>query len=148
MQDKKLKLKKIKAVSSHRRIDVKRSKEERKSQIISDKDRSPNRNQSQQVPKEVARLNSGNKRRSKEGRGENEKSKLVIDNRFYIKKKISQGGFGKVYLAYDKETKMQVVVKVNAETEMNDNEFEIMKALSDLNLEGFPQVIKIGMFKS
>ena len=55
-----------------------------------------------------------------------------------LKKKISQGGFGKVYLALDKLKKMLVIVKVNAELEMNDNEFEIMKDLSDKNLKGFP----------
>ena len=58
--------------------------------------------------------------------------------RYVIKKKISQGGFGKVYLAFDIVTKIQVIIKVNAELEMNDNEFMIMKHLSDKRLDGFP----------
>jgi serine/threonine protein kinase len=33
---------------------------------------------------------------------------------------------------------------VNAEQEMNDNEFKIMKHLSDLQLKGFPKVISSG----
>ena len=60
-------------------------------------------------------------------------------------KKISQGGFGKVYLAKDKFNKIEVVVKVNAEQEMNDNEFKIMKDLSDKNLLGFPKVLTSGI---
>lgn len=51
----------------------------------------------------------------------------MIEGRYILKKKISQGGFGKVYLAYDNQTNTQVIIKVNAEIYMNDNEFEIMK---------------------
>lgn len=36
------------------------------------------------------------------------------------------------------------MVKVNAENDMNDNEFEIMKHMSDLNLPGFPKVYSSG----
>jgi hypothetical protein len=32
------------------------------------------------------------------------------------------------------------VIKVNSEKEMNLNEFEIMKDLSDKNIKGFPKV--------
>lgn len=64
-----------------------------------------------------------------------EKSEVIIlENKYKIKKKISQGGFGKVYLAVDKTTKKEVVVKINAELDMNDNEFAIMKDLSDKKL--------------
>ena len=69
---------------------------------------------------------------------------MTIEGKYLIKKKISQGGFGKVYLAIDKRTKQEVVVKVNAEQEMNDNEFKIMQDLSDLNLKGFPMVFSSG----
>lgn len=69
---------------------------------------------------------------------------MTLQGRYVIKKKISQGGFGKVYLAKDKFLKVEVVVKVNAELEMNDNEFEIMKDLSDKNLQGFPKVFTSG----
>lgn len=71
--------------------------------------------------------------------------KLTIDNRYVIKKKISQGGFGKVYLGVDKITKQEVVVKVNAEVDMNDNEFAIMNHLSDKKINGFPQVYSCGL---
>ena len=40
--------------------------------------------------------------------------------------------------------KKEVVVKVNAESDMNDNEFKIMKDLSDKNLKGFPKVYSQG----
>lgn len=68
----------------------------------------------------------------------------MIEGRYLIKQKISQGGFGKVYLAVDNQTKQDVVVKVNAELDMNDNEFAIMKDLSDKNLPGFPNVFTSG----
>ena len=49
-----------------------------------------------------------------------------------------------MYLALDLNTKEDVVVKVNAESEMNNNEFDIMKELSDNNLSGFPKVFSSG----
>ena len=62
----------------------------------------------------------------------------MIEGKYKIKKKISQGGFGKVYLAKDIFTREKVVIKVNAEIDMNDNEFKIMKDLSDRKTVGFP----------
>ena len=47
-------------------------------------------------------------------------------------------------MATDIDTKEDVVVKVNAESEMNTNEFDIMKELSDNNLKGFPKVFSSG----
>jgi hypothetical protein len=44
----------------------------------------------------------------------------------------------------DKVTRKEVVVKINAEIEMNDNEFAIMKDLSDKKLKGFPHVYSYG----
>ncbi len=41
----------------------------------------------------------------------------------------------------------EVVVKVNAESGMNDNEFQIMKDCSDKNLQGFPKVYSSGIIK-
>ena len=49
-----------------------------------------------------------------------------------------------MYLAVDKTNKKEVVVKINAELDMNDNEFAIMKDLSDKKLEGFPMVYSFG----
>ena len=40
--------------------------------------------------------------------------------------------------------KREVVVKVNTDSEMNDNEFQIMKDCSDKNLKGFPKVYSQG----
>lgn len=51
-----------------------------------------------------------------------------------------------MYLAIDKTTKEEVVVKVNAESQMNASEFKIMKHLSDANIEGFPKVYASGFF--
>ena len=62
----------------------------------------------------------------------------TLEGRYVLKKKICEGGFGKVYLAFDKIKKVYVITKINAELDMNDNEFEIMKHLSDKKLSGFP----------
>ena len=62
-----------------------------------------------------------------------------------FKKKIQEGGFGKVYLAFDKIKKVQVIIKINAELNMNDNEFKVMKILSDKKLSGFPKVFSSGI---
>lgn len=53
-----------------------------------------------------------------------------------------------MYLAIDKTTKDEVVVKVNAESEMNETEFKIMRHLSDAQIEGFPKVFGSGKFHS
>lgn len=75
-------------------------------------------------------------------------TKQLLEGLYKIKKKISQGGFGKVYLAVNINTKEEFVVKVNAEVDMNDNEFEIMKHLSDLKLQGFPKVYSSGQVQN
>jgi serine/threonine protein kinase len=38
-----------------------------------------------------------------------------------------------------------VIIKVNAEIDMNDNEFLIAKHMSDLDLKGFPKVYSAGL---
>jgi serine/threonine protein kinase len=68
-----------------------------------------------------------------------------LEGRYILKNKISQGGFGKVYLAIDKITKHEVVIKVNSEKDMNENEFSIMRSLSDKNISGFPKVYSQGL---
>ena len=47
------------------------------------------------------------------------KNPIEVDRRFVIKHKLSQGGFGKVYLAYDKEKDEEVAMKVNSKDEIN-----------------------------
>ena len=71
-----------------------------------------------------------------------------MEGRYVLKKKISQGGFGKVYLAIDKVTKHEVVIKVNSEKDINYNEFVIMKDLSDKNISGFPKVYSQGLIQN
>jgi serine/threonine protein kinase len=71
-----------------------------------------------------------------------------LEGRYVLKKKISQGGFGKVYLAIDKVTKHEVVIKVNSEKDINYNEFVIMKDLSDKNISGFPKVYSQGLIQN
>jgi serine/threonine protein kinase len=85
--------------------------------------------------------NKGSKEDSKES------DHTLLEGKFKIKKKISQGGFGKVYLAKDLINKKEVVVKINAEVEMNGNEFDIMKDMSDSEIAGFPEVYSSGMIK-
>jgi len=41
-----------------------------------------------------------------------------------------------------------VVIKVNSEKEMNLNEFEIMKDMSDKNIKGFPKVFSQGIINN
>ena len=67
----------------------------------------------------------------------------MIESKYVLKKKLSQGGFGKVYLAFDKVANKEVVIKVNSEVEMNQTEFKIMSALSGIS--GFPKVFSSGM---
>jgi casein kinase 1 len=74
------------------------------------------------------------------------KVKLILDERYHIKKKISQGSFGKIYLGTDLETNDEIVVKLNSRNSMNDHEFEIMEALS--GLKGFPTSIFKGIHKT
>jgi serine/threonine protein kinase len=67
---------------------------------------------------------------------------------YKFKKKISQGGFGKIYLAKNVNTGQEVIVKMNAEAEMNDSEFKILKHMSDKNEPGFPKVYSSGVFST
>ena len=83
----------------------------------------------------------------KESKDKKMNNELIIENRYIVHKIISQGGFGKVYLAFDKLMNHEVVVKVNAEKEMNDKEFQITKDCSDHNLQGFPKVYSAGTIK-
>ena len=72
------------------------------------------------------------------------KTKWKLEGKYEIKKKISEGGFGKVYLGVDTETNEEVVVKLNAESDMNSREFSIMKELNENDLSGFPAVYSSG----
>jgi serine/threonine protein kinase len=70
------------------------------------------------------------------------RKKLLLNDRYQINKKISQGGFGKVYLGTDIQTNNEVVVKVNSQEEINAHEFKIMKLYS--GMKGFPKVYETG----
>lgn len=76
---------------------------------------------------------------------EEKENKALLEGKYKIKKKISQGGFGKVYLAINIQNKEEFIIKINAEIEMNDNEFKIMKHMSDSNFPGFPKVYSSGL---
>ena len=79
-------------------------------------------------------------------RQRNEKrKKFMIEDIYLVESKLSQGGFGKVYLAQDTNLKKHVVIKVNSDHDLNNHEFNIM---NDLNgISGFPRVISQGCFK-
>jgi serine/threonine protein kinase len=49
-----------------------------------------------------------------------------LKDRYQVMKKLAQGGFGKIYLGKDLETNDEIIVKLNAQSSINDNEFEIM----------------------
>jgi serine/threonine protein kinase len=67
-----------------------------------------------------------------------------LKDRYHIKKKLTQGGFGKIYLGKDLETNNDIIVKLNAQSSMNDHEFEIMTAMS--GCKGFPTVYENGLY--
>lgn len=71
---------------------------------------------------------------------------MEIEQKYIFTKKLSEGGFGKVYLGTDKYTKQEVVLKLNSSTEINDHEFKIMKDIS--GVDGFPRVMSSGMVKN
>jgi predicted Ser/Thr protein kinase len=84
----------------------------------------------------------------KEDQQQEEQKKPSVDQtlileRFQIQKKLSEGGFGKVYLCKDTVTNELAVVKINSEQEINDNEFLIAEAMS--GTKGFPKVYGKGM---
>ena len=54
-----------------------------------------------------------------------ENRRSILEGKYIVKKKIAEGGFGKVYRAFDKYTNEFVIIKVNAEAEMNKSEFKI-----------------------
>lgn len=95
-------------------------------------------------------INANGRRRNKhyKRREKRNSNAHTLEDRYVLKKKICQGGFGKVYEASDKVEKRNVIIKVNAEIDMNDNEFEIMKHLSDKNLKGFPKVYSSGIIEN
>lgn len=69
----------------------------------------------------------------------------MIEDIYRVESKLSQGGFGKVYLALDTQLNQHVVIKVNSDDDLNNHEFNIMKDLSGIS--GFPKVISQGSFK-
>lgn len=57
---------------------------------------------------------------------EEEERKLIINHKYHVKWKLTQGGFAKIYIGKNLETKDDIIIKVNAENDMNDKEFDIM----------------------
>ena len=48
-------------------------------------------------------------------------------------------------MAYDKENKQDVAMKVNSKEHINQNEFDIMREMT--GIKGFPKVISQGIVK-
>lgn len=71
-------------------------------------------------------------------------NEIILLNRFKIISKISQGGFGKIYKCKDVHSNKSYVVKINSDSDINDNEFEISQKLS--GTPGFPKVKGHGFF--
>ena len=63
----------------------------------------------------------------------NQQQAMLEDQQFKqkyrVKRKIDQGGFGKVYLATDRRTKDKIVIKMNSNKVTNDHEFDLMQSL-------------------
>ena len=74
---------------------------------------------------------------------EEENPKIVLLDRYLIKSKVSEGGFGKVYKCQDMITKANLIAKVNPGTAMNDNEYNIAMVMS--GTQGFPTIYGKGM---
>lgn len=73
-------------------------------------------------------------------------SQKVFNGRFVVKKKISSGAFGVVYLAYDRTTNADCALKLekedNEEMRSLEREVEILKHLNEA--EGTPKLIWYG----
>ena len=65
-------------------------------------------------------------------------TEIILLNRFKIISKISQGGFGKIYKCKDVQSNKSYIVKINSDSDINDNEVEIAQKLSET--PGFPKV--------
>jgi serine/threonine protein kinase len=71
---------------------------------------------------------------------------IILDGKYGVIDKISQGGFGKVYSAINLVTKEQVVVKVNSSKQVNDEEFKMAKLFS--GIKGVPIVYEEGVYEN
>ena len=52
-------------------------------------------------------------------------NEIILLDRYKIISKISQGGFGKIYKCKDVQSNKSYVVKINSDSDINSNEYEI-----------------------
>ena len=73
----------------------------------------------------------------------------IFNDRFVIKKKLSQGSFGDVYAGEDTQKgayNNQVVLKINKQQEMNDTESKLLELLNQKKYKNFPKLLYTGTF--
>ena len=61
---------------------------------------------------------------------EGEQEVMTINGKFMCKKKINQGGYGKIYLAIDKVQRCPVVVKINKDQNISEHEHKVLQLLN------------------
>lgn len=73
---------------------------------------------------------------------------IIISDRYIVKRKIGEGGMAKVYLAFDKETKQDVAVKVLKTENIDEKKIRSFRreaqTLSMLNDENIVSIIDVG----
>ena len=67
---------------------------------------------------------------------------MILLDRYKILTKLSQGGFGKVYLCKYIHSNKEFIAKVNSDTIMNDSEYAVAQKMS--GTKGFPQTYEKG----
>ncbi len=69
----------------------------------------------------------------------------VIDERYKIKVKLGQGGFGAVYLAYDHDMNIEKALKVIPEAIVNDKEamFDLQKEAQTMIALNHPNIVRV-----
>lgn len=74
----------------------------------------------------------------------------IIDDRYEVKNKIGQGGFGAVYLVYDQQMKIEKALKVIPEAISNDKEamFDLQREAQILISINHPNIIRVYDFHS
>ena len=69
----------------------------------------------------------------------------VIDERYEIKKKLGQGGFGAVYLAYDRDMNIDKALKIIPEEVVNDKEamFDLQQEAQTMISLNHPNIVRV-----
>jgi len=69
----------------------------------------------------------------------------IIDDRYEIKRKLGQGGFGAVYLAYDQDMNINKALKVIPEAVVNDKEamYDLQKEAQTMISLNHPNIVRV-----